>query len=129
MKLISTTEYNIIQQKNLGIGGLTYQDYCIKVYKYALFLKQPLKLEMFFCSIPEPELQGGYSEDGTFVGGYDEQWIEEYQQAKEKCIFEFREEFKEWDKTDVENSKIEDLITDGFDIYYLTPNAIKQFNL
>jgi hypothetical protein len=43
-------------------------------------------------------------------------------------LFENREEFRDWDYTDVENSKIEDLITDGFE-YVLNENAIKQFNL
>jgi len=118
-----------------------------KIIGYAEFLKQPLKLEMFFCSIPEPELQGGYAKDGTFVGGYDEQWIKEYKEAKEKVLFEgFEVRGKEdynWLFNDNLNkafgwfdkdkfiffsdyNTIEDLVNYNLT---LTPNAIKQFNL
>ena len=36
--------------------------------------------------IPEPEIQGGYAEDGSFIGGYDDNWIKEWQEAEEKTF-------------------------------------------
>lgn len=36
--------------------------------------------------IPEPEIQGGYAEDGSFIGGYDDNWINEWQEAEEKTF-------------------------------------------
>lgn len=65
------------------------------IVKYANFLKQPLKLEMF-------------------IG--------------EDAIFIFQWEFKEWDDSDMENQKIEDLLNDDL-IYVLNDNAIKQIGL
>lgn len=65
------------------------------IVKYANFLKQPLKLEMF-------------------IG--------------EDAIFIFQWEFKQWDDSDMENQKIEDLLNDDL-IYVLNDNAIKQIGL
>lgn len=56
------------------------------IFKYAQFLKQPLKLEMFVpCDddgnvLQEPKVR--------FDGGYDIDEAEIYQQAKEKVLFE-----------------------------------------
>ena len=36
--------------------------------------------------IPEPEIQGGYTEDGSFIGGYDDDWINEWQEAEAKTF-------------------------------------------
>lgn len=65
------------------------------IVKYANFLKQPLKLEMF-------------------IG--------------EDAIFIFQWEFKQWDDSDMENQKIEDLLNDDL-IYVLNDNAIKQIGI
>ena len=46
----------------------------------------------------------------------------------EDAIFIFQWEFKQWDDSDMENQKIEDLLNDDL-IYVLNDNAIKQIGL
>jgi len=36
--------------------------------------------------IPEPEMQGGYDENGNGVGGYDPAWVDEWNTAQQKVI-------------------------------------------
>ncbi len=64
----------------------------LKIEKYANFLNDPLKLEMFI--------------------GKD-------------AIFKFQWEFKEWSEADMENSTVEDLLSDDFDGYILNDKGIK----
>ena len=78
MKLISMT-YFVLKRKHMIISN---SDKYILIAKYAKFLKQPLKLEMFV------------SDD------------------KEKVLFEYNPEFSTWDNTDMENQNIEDLLND-----------------
>ena len=88
MKLISMTDFVLLQHAESSNQN-EFEDNC---YKYANFLKQPLKLEMF-------------------IG--------------EDAIFIFQCEFTQWHDSDMENQKIEDLLTDDF-IYVLNDNAIKR---
>ena len=78
MELISMT-YFVLERKHMIISN---SDKYILIAKYAKFLKQPLKLEMFV------------SDD------------------KEKVLFEYNPEFSTWDNTDMENQNIEDLLND-----------------
>lgn len=102
MKLISMTDFVLQQEKSLEnilheTSPMIKLAICFdKIVKYANFLKQPLKLEMFFG---------------------------------ENAIFIFQWEFKEWTESDMENSTIEDLISDNFDRYILNEKAIKQLGL
>jgi hypothetical protein len=123
MKLISMTAF-VLKKGEV----LKYKNDIESVRNYANFLKQPLKLEMF---VPCDEDGNAFNDFQLEILNSDDGVTElrkAYQQAKEKVLFENREEFRDWDYTDVENSKIEDLITDGFE-YVLNENAIKQFNL
>ena len=36
--------------------------------------------------IPTPEIQGGYTPDGCFVGGYDDNWISEFEKAESRTF-------------------------------------------
>ena len=137
MKLISMTDFVIKSFKELD--SVNYRkdlaEYVNNTHKYAKFLKENLKLEMFICTIPEPEPQGGYAKDGTFVGGYDEKWIEEYYEAKDKVLFEgfeLKEELEFVYKFNYKGKEfnvlknelpIEWLVGDEIE---LTPNAIKR---
>ena len=121
MKLISMTEF--VLEQSLKNEDTTFEENLNIIQNYAKFLKQPLKLEMFICSITEPEVQGGYAEDGTFVGGYDEKWIEEYYEAKDKVLFKGFDLSTAKYHCDRNDRKIEYFTS--FEVE-LTPNAIKR---
>jgi len=140
MKLISMIDFVLEATNNIENDWLDSDrvEELKKISNYANFLNQPLKLEMFICSVPEPEIVGGYSEDGNFVGGYDEKWIEEYYEAKDKVLFENysvvrqstysivvdshgRNVWLSWN----ESKTIESLINEVTEVS-LTPNAIKR---
>lgn len=137
MKLISMTDF-VLEVKNNIENDLLDSDRVEelkKIIKYADFLKQPLKLEMFICSVTEPEIQGGYAGYGTFVGGYNEKWIEEYYEAKDKVLFDgfniyangdLYNEFVTFESSRLEIMNVENLINDFQYSFYLTPNAIKH---
>lgn len=84
MKLISMVDFVLLQNKENRAAYKTL--HIINIY--AKFINQPLELGMFVCEIPEPEIQGGYSTDGDFVGGYCDEWIKSYEEAKERVLFE-----------------------------------------
>ena len=138
MKLISMTDFVLEQSKRIMNVEITHLESHHQIVGYANFLKQPLKLEMFICSVPEPEIQGGYSEDGSFIGGYDEKWIEEYYEAKDKVLFENYSVVKQSTYSIVvdshgrnvwlswnESKTIESLINEVTEVS-LTPNAIER---
>jgi hypothetical protein len=86
-KLISMTEKVLQLSKDLGIGGDTFQDFYLKSTYYANFLSQPLTLGMF---MPCDENNVPFEEDGTDGNGYvlDKIMFDQYQQAKDKVLFE-----------------------------------------
>ena len=107
MKLISMTDFVIRLNQNKNYvdddGNMPFYNTAINHYqnsnrsedyrciiRYANFLKQPLKLEMFV------------SDD------------------KEKVLFEYNPEFSTWDNTDMENQNIEDLLTDDIEYFLTT---------
>ena len=109
------------------------------IYNYATFLKKPLKLGYFIpCDendvpLEEPinfevwerlHFNNGKTEKGTI--GFKEH--EKYQEAKKRVLFEYQWEFKNWDSSDMENSIIEDLLSDEL-IYTLTATAKKEIGL
>lgn len=94
MKLISMTDFVLEVKNNIENDWLDSDrvEELKKIIKYADFLKQPLKLELFI------------GEDAVFI---------------------FQWEFKEWDDSDMENQKIEDLLNDDL-IYVLNDKVIKR---
>lgn len=84
MKLISMTDF-VLQEKTGGqqVNSITSQLYYELriIKKYADFLKQPLKLEMF---VPCDE-KGNVLKEPSLVPSYE---LEIYRKAKEKVLFE-----------------------------------------
>lgn len=125
MKLISMTDF-VLEQLEIKQSSFEFRH---AIRSYANFLKQPLKLEMF-VTINEhgniiSEMYNGKVDDKnkTFA-----QLVNEYQIAKEKVLFEYHNDFKHWDESDVENSTIEDLTTDDL-TYFLNESTIKKLGL
>jgi len=65
--------------------------------------------------------------DFTDVESYKKD-VEKYNLAKERCLFEFNSAFLSFEKSDMENNTVEDLLSDGYD-YILTQTALKQIGL
>ena len=135
-RLKSMTDFVLEQIKNFN--AVVYDDLetasinlIERIENYANFLKQPLKLEMF---VPCDE-EGNFLEEPIFhepnneneIGNY-QILIDEYQEAKQRVLFEYQWEFKNWDSSDMENSIIEDLLSDEL-IYTLTATAKKEIGL
>ena len=90
MKLISLIDYVLQEQKggqqvNSITSQLHYELRCIK--KYAKFLKQEIKLEMFVPCDEDGNVLGEPYNDGN-GDNYFGVLLDEYQKAKEKVLFE-----------------------------------------
>lgn len=91
MKLISMVEFVLQQNFRLANKEITYNECGLMILKYANFLKQSLKLEMF---VPCDE-EGDILEEPTnyeqrlpnMMTEYNDE-IYRYKQAKEKVLFE-----------------------------------------
>lgn len=90
MKLISMTDFVLEQDKLLG----DYEDFRAVIVSYTKFLKQPLELWMFvpcklvdgvWVVLEEPDDAKDYIFRGDSMRHED---LQEYQQAKERCLFE-----------------------------------------
>lgn len=122
------TDFVLEQTELYKEDKLSVFDFELRMKKYAQFLKQPLKLEMF---IPCDD-EGNVLEEPCSIGVgnefYYERALDQYEQAKEKVLFEG------WEKR-IENHEafkqhliftktIENAI--GWNLT-LTTNATKQF--
>ena len=129
MKLISMSDF-VLQEKTGGqqVNSITSQLYYELriIKKYADFLKQPLKLEMF---VPCDD-NGNVLEDIIGNG-----MIKQYEQAKDKVLFDgfdiysngdLHNAFVTFESSRLEIMNVENLITDFQYSFYLTPNAIKR---
>ena len=137
--LKSMTDFVIYQYEKLKNEEINTLDYAFNTGIYAHFLKKPLKLGYFIpCDendkpLEEPinfkiweklHFNNGKSEKGTI--GFKEH--EKYQEAKQRVLFEYQWEFQSWDSSDMENSRIEDLLSDEL-TYILTETAIKEIGI
>ncbi len=150
--LMSMVDFVLEQENKSDSMGNSYW----KCLRYAKFLKQHLSLYMFIpcklvegvCMVLEEPVKfnnwTNYDYSGTDIGFEDERLCREYQQAKERVLFEGFELIKEscndtvkmvWDKnrntigfgfSKNNNRIIEDLTYLNLE---LTPNAIKQLGL
>ena len=136
MKLISMTDF-VLQEKTGGqqVNSITSQLYYELriIKKYADFLKQPLKLEMF---VPCDD-NGNVLEDiigHGMIHNYSEK-LKQYEQAKDKVLFDgfdiysngdLHNAFVTFESSRLEIMNVENLITDFQYSFYLTPNAIKR---
>lgn len=142
-RLISMTDFVLEQREKRHKDNIRSFWIC---EKYANFLKQPLKLEMFVPCDEDGNVLGEPYNDGN-GDNYFGVLLDEYQKAKEKVLFEgfelnfeiteivgiINNDYQIWfykNGTTTINSKeiktIEDLIK--YDLT-LTPNAIKQLGL
>tara|TARA_R110001632_G_scaffold109066_4_gene219199 strand:+ start:451 stop:915 length:465 start_codon:yes stop_codon:yes gene_type:complete len=95
MKLIKCSDY-VIEQKKVLKRSLSLDDYFLNIDSYANFLKRPLELGMFIpCDkdgnvLKELERFEHYQKYGEFglIKGYEFQMCKQYQEAKERVIFE-----------------------------------------
>lgn len=142
MKLISMTDF-VLEQKDKfeNKTPITIQEtrlFYPRIFGYAEFLKQSLKLEMFVPCYFRDGIAIPYTNE-TIISSIE--LFNEYEQAKEKVLFEgftFKEETKDTyflleegiythALTKFRPRTIESLI--GMDNLTLTPNAIKQLGL
>lgn len=118
MRVIPLIEFVLAE---IGIGTFKYNE--IQIRKYADFLQQPLTIGMFVpCDENNTPIPNPYEYDRNNI----DEWEDEYEQAKEKVLFEG------WDKRikDIDTFKvhlktfknIEEII--NWDLK-LTPSAIK----
>lgn len=137
MKLIPMTDFALEQEKKFNQWEKTFDssNSFWKCIKYANFLKQPLKLEMFvpcdkYSNFLEEPLQEHYTDCTEEQNAKD--WLynlEKYQQAKEKVLFETNYELHIIKDILTSAKIIEDLVTCSKLNITLTPNAIKQLGL
>mgnify|MGYP000688693923 FL=1 len=99
------------------------------------FLEKPLKLGYFIpCDENDVPLEESkrWKDYLDFPESFDgnKEWYElyAYQEAKQRVLFEYQWEFQSWDSSDMENSIIEDLLSDEL-IYTLTATAKKEIGL
>ena len=135
MKLISMTYFVIYQYEKLKNKEINTLDYAFNTSIYAHFLKKPLKLGYFIpCDendvpLEEPKRWKDYLDFPESFDG-NKEWYElyAYQEAKKRVLFEYQWEFQSWNSSDMENSRIEDLLSDEL-IYTLTATAKKEIGL
>ena len=134
MKLISMTDFVLEQVKNAKYEEFhqVNETFVNKVINYAKFLKQPLKLWMFVpcdensnvLEHPKNYHKNIVIDELKRIDNYNN-LIKEYEQAKERCLFEWQDGFDY--KTICEMfTDLEDIIDFQFE---LTPTAIKQLDI
>ena len=96
------------------------------------FLEKHLKLGYFIpCDendVPLEEPKGTNTNSSFFEMQVDYHCENKYQEAKQRVLFEYQWEFQSWDSSDMENSRIEDLLSDEL-TYTLTATAKKEIGL
>ena len=123
-RLKSMTDFVLENSKEPYVEGTKYKD----IVSYAHFLKKPLKLGYFIpCDkndvpLEEPKELNFKNDDDL------EDYCFKYSIAKQRVLFEYQWEFKSWDSSDMENSRIEDLLSDEL-TYILTETAIKEIGI
>jgi hypothetical protein len=128
MKLTSMTDFVLKESCNKDRNSI---DNLNTIFRYALFLKQPLELWMFVpCAVDGEVLEHPKEKeielsDGTCGYSTNIKDSEEYQQAKERCLFDFHIKNAHHEIL-FHNDTIEDLVGNGF---ILTSTAIKKIGL
>ena len=123
-RLKSMTDFVLENSKEPYVEGTKYKD----IVSYAHFLKKPLKLGYFIpCDkndvpLEEPKKLNFKNDDDL------EDYCFKYSISKQRVLFEYQWEFQSWDSSDMENSRIEDLLSDEL-TYILTETAIKEIGI
>ena len=125
---------NLTSSKDLGklLKDKSDSEYRRLRENFDNFLEKPLKLGYFIpCDendvpLEEPKRWKDYLDFPESFDG-NKEWYElyAYQEAKQRVLFEYQWEFQSWDSSDMENSRIEDLLSDEL-IYTLTATAKKE---
>lgn len=142
MELISMTDF-VLQEEKKGMQNTDRHLRFEKILKYAKFLKQPLKLEMFIpCDkdgnvLEEPQMRPERNSFDEEDMDYDAQELYDYIKAKEKVLFEGFEvkgnyimyyDFAYMMKYELEGKTVENIIDEiPNNSLQLTQNATKQF--
>ena len=140
MKLISMTDFVLEQNEKINENfkknilmtqGETLDElnnFIDIITNYANFLKKPLKLGYFIpCDkndvpLEEPKELNFKNDDDL------EDYCFKYSISKQRVLFEYQWEFQSWDSSDMENSIIEDLLSDEL-TYILTEIAKKEIGI
>lgn len=131
MKLMSMTDFVLEQTELYKEDKLSVFDFALRVKKYAQFLKQPLKLEMFIpCDedgsiLSEPKCNHSFDIHGEVVLHHEGCNIKDWNKSKEKVLFEGFNDIEAINYHILRKRNIEYL--SKFGTIELTPNAIKQF--
>lgn len=131
MRLISMTDFVLEQSKEIKSEMIGYGEFIDKVVKYANFLKQPLKLEMFVpCDedgsiLSEPKCNHSFDIHGEVVLHHEGCNIKDWNKSKEKVLFDGFNDIEAINYHISRNRNIEYL--SKFGTIQLTPNATKQF--
>ena len=92
------------------------------------FLEKPLKLG-YFIPCDENDVPLKEAKELNFKNDDDlEDYCFKYSISKQRVLFEYQWEFQSWDSSDMENSRIEDLLSDEL-TYILTETAIKEIGI
>ena len=140
MKLISMTDFVLEQNEKINENfkknilmtqGETLDElnnFIDIITNYANFLKKPLKLGYFIpCDKNDVPLKE--AKELNFKNDDDlEDYCFKYSISKQRVLFEYQWEFQSWDSSDMENSRIEDLLSDEL-TYILTETAIKEIGI
>ena len=124
IRLKSMTDFVLQNSKEPYVEGTKYKD----IVSYANFLKKPLKLGYFIpCDkndvpLEEPKKLNFKNDDDL------EDYCFKYSISKQRVLFEYQWEFQSWDSSDMENSRIEDLLSDEL-TYILTETAKKEIGI
>jgi hypothetical protein len=110
-KLIGMTDFVLKESCNKDRNSI---DNLNTIFRYALFLKQPLELWMFVPCSPSGQPFTNLTRTDMF-----------FKQAKERCLFDFHIKNAHHEIL-FHNDTIEDLAGNGF---ILTPTAIKKIGL
>lgn len=131
LKLQSASNFVLQQFDLLYSAKITQDEYVTRTKKYMDFLSKPLLIEMFVpCDEDgnvldaEPCSLGMFAKGNPFFDVYLES-KNKWDEAKERCLFEFNSEFLSFDNYDIDRRNVEDLLLDDLE-YILTQNAIKQ---
>ena len=135
MKLISMTDFVIYQYEKLKNKEINTLDYAFNTSIYAHFLKKHLKLGYFIpCDENDVPLEEYKRTENEIIADnlkncrFISKEESKYQEAKQRVLFEYQWEFQSWDSSDMENSRIEDLLSDEL-TYTLTATAKKEIGL
>lgn len=80
-------DYGVRIFQNYQTTSMQYFDEQITAIESLHSLLKSKGVHLYENPVPEPEIQGGYTPDGDFLGGYDDQWIADYEEASQNTFY------------------------------------------